>query len=245
MATGDPSEHGVGGGAQDHDGQGGVGLGEHEVGGVGLDQSGPGPVAPLVDFIGRLVGLMMSALFFLFAAYYLVSGKAAGATQIELQVLYALMIILGGPIPYFFASATNANVSLNTGAGRIWLAGGYAVSLAAVLVVMYVIPGHEVWRVIEFDNLKQKIPTRTINLWQDGGGSDVYRLQSDDSTPCRAWCRFRANVTAIGLTIRFLHPTNPVIGVAEIHKQVSRAGKEVEYISLSDEDSSGQGSNSK
>jgi hypothetical protein len=188
----------------------------------------PPPKGPLwLDSIGKLVGLLMSVLFFVLATWYLVSGNAGAAVIGQQQVFYALLIILGGPIPYFFVS-TATSVSLKTPLGMCTIGGGYAIAAFAAYFVTSLIQEREVWRRFTLDNLEQKIESKEIQIWGTAADVELVKEASENGKPFEFLCRFEENDAQITVTIQVPQPDGP----KWIKQPLKRNGKRFETIEI-------------
>lgn len=136
-----------------------------------------GSAAGNVDALGKLTGLVMSVLFFIFAVWFLMSGKLEGAEQNTLNGFYVLMIVLGGPIPYFFASSSEL-VKLRTPVGVICLTGGYAVVVAALYFVHIVMPSQHVWRLVKIAPPADDDTVKRLVLVYSSPPGSMFRVES-------------------------------------------------------------------
>ena len=147
---------------------------------TGTSGTGGGVLGNL-DAFGKLTGLLMSVLFFIFAVWFLMSGKLKGADQNTLNGFYALMIVLGGPIPYFFASSGEL-VKLRTPVGVICLTGGYAVVVAALYFVIAVIPSQHVWRLVKVVPPADDATARQVVLVDYSPPGSMFRVESAEGS---------------------------------------------------------------
>jgi hypothetical protein len=186
------------------------------------------PSTDPLDYIGKLVGLLMSVVFFAIAIWYLVSGTASEATGQQQQVFYALMIILGGPIPFFFVSNVTS-LSLKTPLGFCTIGGGYAIAIFACYFVTNLMEEKEVWRRFSLDNLEQKIASQNIRIWAGSGAVELHREVQEPDRPFQFICFFPENQTQVVATIEI---PDPVDGFRFIQQPLLRRGNRFQTIAI-------------
>jgi len=190
--------------------------------------------------VGKLVGLLMSVAFFGLAFWYLTSGTAAAALRGQQEVFYALMIILGGPIPYFFvSSATSA--SLKTPLGRWTITGGYVIAIFAVYFVTTLMKEREVWRRFTLDNIEQKIESSRIQIWTESGGVELHKEGTELNKPFQFMCCFHGEDAK---TLVIIQIPEPVDGFRYIRQPLLRNGNCFQMIELYRQDSSANNASS-
>lgn len=162
--------------------------------------TGGGEAGLEIHQVGKLFGLVLSVLFLILAILYLallLTGALPSATDASSHLFYILLIVLGGPIPYFFASSAD-KVELKTPMGKVVLGGGYAVVVAAMIVVIWVLPTGA-WRQIEVKVPPEDATVRDVQVVDSvPAGSEVYKVESD--APGRLYkcvCYFGPNIPEI------------------------------------------------
>ncbi len=154
-----------------------------------------------IDSIGKIVVLTMSVAFVVLALWLIATDrlKRPGYT---LNLFYALMIILGGPIAYFFASATT-RIELNSPSGRAWFGGGYAVSVFAVLFATRLVPPQHVYHLVRLNNIEEDVPAKQIAISEHSPAGAVFEDLSSDSGAYQFLCHFQPGSQDIKIRIKF------------------------------------------
>jgi hypothetical protein len=181
-----------------------------------------------LDPVGKTVGLAMSVLFVVLAIWYLVSGTAAVALRGQQEVFYALMIILGGPIPYFFVGNATA-LSLKTPLGAFTVAGGYVVAIFACYFVTNLMTEREVWRRFALDNIEQRIESNRIQIWMESNAAELHKEEMEPNKPFHFMCFFHGNDAQAVVTIQI---PDPVVGFRFIKQPLLRGGERSQTIEI-------------
>ena len=161
------------------------------------------------EIVGRLVGLVLSVALFASLLWLLLSGWLKSANGQEMKILFLLVILLGGPVPHFFASSATNRLELSTKAGKATFAGGYAVAIFAVLFVTQWLPADSVWKLVELDDPGHTVPTESIQLASVGTRGKVYPVSTENQllgTPFRFVCNFGPGDDQITTSFRFPDP---------------------------------------
>jgi hypothetical protein len=184
-----------------------------------------------LDKAGKLTGLVVSVLFFSFGVWYLSSGKLAFASQKELGLLYAFVIILGGPIPYFFVNVTDTRAKLSTPLGQFSLAGGYVVAVLATVFALKVVPQDEHSCVhISCNNYDHDIAPTKIAVFPTERVYFTRSNVSDSQQQLEGLCYFHPGENSVSITLKYLTPN----GIAKkLVRTVTRDQKDC-LISLDD-----------
>ncbi|MDB6025611.1 MAG: hypothetical protein JWM68_1834 [Verrucomicrobiales bacterium] len=138
---------------------------------------------------GKIVGLVVSVGFIIFSCWLLQSGRFIAPTSTELAGFYALFIILGGPIPYFFVSLATG-LELKSWLGRFTVAGGYAVAVFAVVFVTNYVTAPELWRFIV---VKGELSS-SISIECDSPNGNIFPISEanpSSHTSYKALCNLR------------------------------------------------------
>ncbi len=183
----------------------------------------PGQPSTKIDALGKIVGLGLSALFLVFVMYLYLTGRLTSPTNTERGVFFAVLIILGGPVPYFYVNmATKFNVQ--TPVGKISLFGGYAVAVFAAVFAVFLIPGDEKIRKLSLDNLARDIHSKDIKVQILGSHRDLLCVPSgDNKEPYVIYCNFlSSSVKSARVKITFLE--NPQQRPKTIEREISWKG---------------------
>lgn len=162
-----------------------------------------------LDTIGKIVGLIANVLFVAFAFFMIGSGRSNDLPDSSLRLFYALLIILGGPIPFFFVSSTTT-IQLSTAWGKATIAGGYAIAIVAVFIVIKEIPpSGPIWRYVEV----RGVPADHLECSKMGSSGQLFMLAPDSkSSLLRAVCKLNPGET-VDITIKIIGPIGVVTNI--------------------------------
>jgi hypothetical protein len=130
----------------------------------GKEQSGKSwSHAMMLNTVGKIVGLVLSVLFFVVCYRYINNGLIANFTRNELATWCAFLIIFGGPVLYFYAN-TNDRADLRTPLGKFAITGSYAVAFAATIYFIVLPSDKHGYVHIHFNNHEHRIAPIKINF---------------------------------------------------------------------------------
>ena len=154
--------------------------------------------------VARILILLLSVAFFVFVMFCIGTRFFEDAGHRTMRVFNALLIILGGPVAFYFVN-TIAKVELKTLLGAISVSGGYAVAIAAVLIPPLISQQEEnrlAWDLVKLANLKHSISAEDIHLIDSTPPARVFEVETGDSEAYQLICLFDPRQDDVSVTVR-------------------------------------------
>ena len=195
-----------------------------------------------MDKFGKIVVLAMSVVFCVFVIWALSTGIITQWNQTALGAFWFFVIVLGGPIAYYFSNTVSDRADISTPVGKATLVGGYAVSVAAYGVVTFFPPpdpkpvidplAQTAWRKCVLDNdLADDITdARSIVVTNlDGNGHLLEVPLVNERSRVEFYCCFDPKQKNM---IVYIGIPSVVDGRREIQREIKREGEGAIAISV-------------